>query len=413
MANTINTSKAAPGIIAKVAAGLFVENLQFCKTISKADESDFNGKNGYSAGDTIQISKPARYIPTDSFDITSSIQDFTEEKTPLTLDIKKTIGVDFTSEQIAHDIALKSFTDRVIKPAVTTLAQYTEQAHIEKATDAIFNSVGTAGSTVFDTDTVLSAGQKINENACADMGSRFLLTTPAGQRSAVNARKGLFQSSELIAKQYKNGYMGLADGFEFMSNSLLTTHTNGNDVTGVAVNDAAAATGATTLAVDGLTITTGTATKGTVFTIAGVNAVHPVTKADQGYLQQFVVTADATANGSGEATLSISPTIYSSASGSLQNVTALPADNAALVVVGAADSALKQSLAYHKDAFRMASVALHLPTNAEMAAAETYEGVSLNMVRDFDILTRKEILRFDYLGGQAATRPEWGCRITA
>ena len=141
--------------------------------------------------------------------------------------------------------------------------------------------------------------------------------------------------------------------------------------------------------------------------------MHPVTKEDLGYLQQFVVTANATANGSGDAALSISPALYTATSGSLQNITALPADTAALTFVGTASTAYAQNLAYHKDAFRMASVPLHLPSNAEFAANETYKGISLSIVRDFDILTRKEILRIDFLGGLANVRPEWACRLTS
>ena len=164
---------------------------------------------------------------------------------------------------------------------------------------------------------------------------------------------------------------------------------------------------------DGLTTTTGTVAKGSVFTIAGVYAVHPITKVAYPYLQQFVVTADATADGSGQATLSISPTIYSSASGSLQNVSALPADEAALVFVGSASTAYGQNIAYHKSAFRRVSVPLVLPQGMNTAAQETADGHTIRVLSDFDILTGKMIMRLDYLGGLAAVRPEWACRITA
>lgn len=412
MANTINTNKSAPGIIAKAAAGIFEENLQFCKTIDKADTSDFQGKNGYSAGDTIQISKPDRAIPNTSFDITSSIEDFKEEKTPLALDIVRSIGKEFTSQQIAHDIALKNFITRVVEPNVTTLAQYVEKDHLEKAVDATQNLVGTAGSTVFNTNLSLQAQQKINENACPDLGNRFFLLNSAATTSAVDARKGLFQSSEEIAKQYKNGYMGMADGFTYLTNNLLPTHTNGNDVTGVAI-DATPAEAATSVNMDGFTANTGTITKGSVFTIDGVNAVHPVTKEDLGYAQQFVVTADGTADANGDIVVSFYPALYSSTSGALQNISALPSDNDAITFIGSASTGYVQNIAYHKNAFRMASVPLHLPSNAELAIQETVDDVTLQVVRDFDILTRKEIIRFDYLGGLAAVRPEWACRATS
>jgi hypothetical protein len=138
-----------------------------------------------------------------------------------------------------------------------------------------------------------------------------------------------------------------------------------------------------------------------------------VTKVDLGYLQQFVVTADATADSSGYATLSISPAIYTSASNGLQNVTAFPADGDAITTVGAASTAYVQNLAYHKSAFRCVSVPLIKPDGTDMAAQKTVDGFTLRVIRDYDILTDKLIMRLDFLGGIAAVRPEWAARITS
>lgn len=411
MTNAVNTLKNAPGVVAKLAAGMLADKVQFAKSIDKADESDFGGKNGYNAGDTIYISKPARFIPGSTADITSTIQGVTEEKVALPLDIRKVVGIELTSAEIATDMALKSWAKRILEPAVSSMAQYIETAYLDKAVDATYNVVGDAdGTTVYDTDLALSANQKIDENGCALFDDRFFLTTPFGNRSAVNARKGLFQSSDEISKQYKMGYMGTADGFNFMRNNMLPTVTNGNDVTGAAI-DGAVTTGSSTIHIDGITTGTGTVLKGSVFTIAGVYAVHPITKTTLSHLQQFVVTADVTASGVSDADVAISPTIYGSTSGSLQNVSALPADDAAIVFVGAASAALRQSLAYHKSAFRMVSVPLVTPGGTDMAAQETKDGFTIRVIRDYDVLTDKLIMRLDFLGGLAATRPEWACRI--
>jgi hypothetical protein len=411
MVQTINTLKNAPGVIAKLAAGMLADQVQFCKSIDKADESDFGGKNGYNAGDTIYINKPARFIPGSTADITSTIQDVIEEKAALTLDVRKVVPIALTSAEIATDMALKSWATRVLQPAVSSIAQYVESSFLDKAVDATYNTVGDAdGTTVYDTDLVLSAGQKIDENGCPMFGDRSLLLTPYGNRSAVNARKGLFQSSEEIAKQYKLGYMGTADGFNFLRNNLLPTVTNGNDVTGAAIDDSVA-TGASTIHIDGITTGTGTVLKGSVFTIDGVYAVHPITKETLSHLQQFVVRANVTASGTSDADVDISPTIYGPTSGSLQNVSALPLNDAAIVFVGGASANLRQSLAYHKSAFRMASVPLVMPGGTDMAAQETVDGLTIRVIRDYDVLTDKLIMRLDFLGGLASVRPEWACRV--
>lgn len=411
MANNILTMKNAPGVVAKLAAKMFANKLQFCKTIDQADESDFGGKNGFNAGDTIYINKPSRSIPHTTRDITGIVGDIVEEKTPLTLDIQRVDSVALTSNEIATDLAFKSWAKRVLEPRVTTMAQFVEKDFLEKATDAVWNSVGTPVSNVFDVETMLQANQKITEMACPDFDNRMVLLSPAAMTKTLNARKGLFNPTSEISKQYVKGMMGQADGFDYYQSNLLNNHTNGNDVV-FEVRTTVSTEGQATLVVEALTADTGTVKKGTVFTIATVNAVNPVTKEDLGYLQQFVVTADATADSSGYATLSISPAIYTSASGGLQNVTAFPVDGDAITPVGTASGSSVQNLAYHKSAFRMASVPLILPSGSvDMAAQETYEGITIRVVSQYDIFTDKSIMRFDFLGGLANVRPEWAVRL--
>jgi len=412
MANTFNTLKNAPGVVAALAAKMLEDKVQFCKTIDKADESDYDGKNGYNAGDTIFISKNARFISGTNADITSAIQDVKEEKVALTLNERRVTGIALTSLEIATEANLKSWAKRILDPAMSEMAQKIEASFLEKASDATSNTVGTAGATVFDMDTILSANQKIDEFACPDLDNRYVLLNPAGQRSAVNSNKGLFNADVKVAQQYVKGRMGTAMGFDFLSNNLLPIHTNGNDVV-FEVRTTVATEGQATLVVEALTATTGTVTKGTVFTIGSVNAVHPITKADLGYLKQWTVAADATADGSGFATLTLTEPFYTSASGGLQNITAFPVDGAAITPVGGASSALVQNLAYHKSAFRMVSVPLITPSGTDMAAQKTSGGFTIRVIRDYDVLTDKLIMRLDFLGGIAAVRPEWAVRITS
>lgn len=414
MSNAFNTVKNAPGIIAKAAAKMLADQLQLTKSISKADASDYKGKNGYSAGDTIYISKPARFDPQETFDITSSIQDIIEEKAPLPLDIISTVGLSVDSLEFATEFDLGAMVERVVKPAVSSIAQDVERRMLQKATQGTYNLVGSAGTTVFDTDAILAAREKMNKFLCPKDADRYFLGDSTSMRSAVNARKGLFQSSDKIKEQYEQGLVGIADGFTWLENELLYNQTNGTDVTGIAVESSVLvpATGATQLGVDGVA-GGATFTKGMVFTIDNVYAVHPITKVTQPFLQQFTVTANVTEAGGNTVTLSISPAIYSSASGSLQNVSALPADEAALTFVGAASGTYTQNLAFHKNAFRMVSVPLIMPLKAEVAAQETVDGITVALIRDFDVLKRRMVTRLDFLGGLCVERPEWACRITS
>lgn len=412
MANDFSNVKDVGGIIAKAASKEFADNLSFCKSIAKADESDFEGKNGYSAGDTLYISQPMRSIPTSSFDQTSTIQDIVEPKVALPLDIISSSAFAIDTQEFASKIALKSVMKRVILPAVKDLAHDFENKVLNKATMAVANHVGTPGSTTFDTDVILQAREKMGKYLAPKDDQRYFLFDSTAGRAAVNARKGLFQSSDEIAKQYKQGYVGMADGFRWIETEMVQSHTNGTDVTGVQVNATLTTEGASSMVVKGVDNPGGTFTKGQVFTIAGVYAVHPVTKKQYPFLQQFTVLEDVPGVAAATRTIKFAPAIYTAASDGLQNVSRFPEADDNLVFVGAASTTYTQNLAFHKNAFRLATVPLVMPKKAEFAAQHSYQGMNVAVVYDWDQLKRRMILRLDILGALAAERIEWACRVS-
>lgn len=413
MPNIHNTIKSGPGLFLKAAAQMLEDELQFTKSIEKAPAEDFNGKNGYSAGDTVYISKPARYVPQTTSDITSSIQDSNEEKVALTLNINSTVGMQISSFEFATEVDVKNAVERFGKPAVSAIAMDVERRMLTNMTRATSNLVGTAGSTQFATDDILAARERMNKFLAPKDADRYFLSDSTANRLAVGARKGLFQSSSNIAEQYKMGAVGMADGFTWLENELLYQHVRGTQATtGGTVTTTLAGQGVSTMNVTGTS--GGTLRAGDVFTIANVFAVHPITKVAYPFLQQFVVTADNTAVSTAYTGVQFSPAIYTSAGGGQQNVTAFPAGGAAITLVGATNSTLTQNLAFHKSAFRMVSVPLIMPKNAEIAEQYTSEsGFTIALVRDFDVLQRRMITRLDFLGGVAAVRPEHACRVTA
>jgi hypothetical protein len=147
MTQTINNVKDVGSVIAKLAAGMLADKCQFVKSIDKEPASSFGQVNGYNVGDTITISKPARFIPTSTADITSTIQEVVEEKTTLALDTRKIVGINLTSAEIQNTLALKDWTNRVLDPAVSSIAQGVESSFLTVAKNSVANLVGTAGST--------------------------------------------------------------------------------------------------------------------------------------------------------------------------------------------------------------------------------------------------------------------------
>lgn len=411
MTNAANTIKDAGTVIAKAAAAMLADKLQFIKAIDKEPAESFGQLNGYNTGDTINVSLPARFTVGSTADVTSGIQDITEEKVPLVLDQRAVIAVAMTSLEVQNQLALKSWLKRVLDPQISGMAQKIESDCLALAKNQVYHHVGTAGSTVFNTATSLAARTKLMKSlAPMDDNLKILLDSTA-MAGAVDARKGLFQKSDEIAKQYKMGYMGSADGFTYLENNLLPRHTNGTGDNTFEVRTTLSAQGATNLVVEGLTTTTGTITAGTSLTVAGVYALHPITKANTGVLQQFVSTTTVTADASGYATLVLSPAIYTT--GSRANVSGFPTDGDAITPVsGAISTIYTNNLAFHPSAFRFVSAPLMVPKDVHMSAQETVDGITLRVWQASDVLTDKMIMRVDCLYGFKAIRPEWAVKIT-
>jgi hypothetical protein len=215
----------------------------------------------------------------------------------------------------------------------------------------------------------------------------------------VKDTKTLFNDDSSIAKQYKEGYMGRAAGFDFMENTMWAAHTRGAG-SGYLINGATQ-TGAT------LTVDTGTGAlvQGDVFTVAGVFSVHPETKVSTGVLQQFVVTAAAT---SGTTSIAISPSIVTS--GATQNVSGSPADNAAITFLGTASTAVDTSMLYQKGAFAFATADLVMPQGVDWSAREVFDGISMRIVRQYDINNDKFPARLDVLYGYKTLRAQLAAR---
>lgn len=413
MADTILTIKQNTKKLLKMAAADLADGSHFFQNTEKLEESAFKpDANGYNPGDNVSVRIPTEWsVVEDNFDITSSIADAKETSVSAALDMSATVPFDLDTAQLTTDIDVGAVYERFIRPAVLSLGTNMEMRFQRKAAQYTGNLVGTAGSTTVDPDTVMAAGEKLDE-FLAPMTERSFLMDSAAMRSAVNTNKNLFTFKR---KEYDDAYIGNALGMDWFKEQLIYRHTNGNDVTGVAVEVSVAATseGMTALGIDGLTNTTGTLTKGTVFTIDGVYAVHPKTKQTLGFLKQFThVGSDITANGSGQGTITLNQPIYSSSSGSLQNVSALPADEAAITIIGSASTTYKQSLVWHKKAFRVATVPLVMPRNAELAEQVNENGMNIALIKDFDVMKRRWVTRLDVLGMVIPVRVDHACRVT-
>lgn len=400
MANTFLTIS----MITNEALRVLTNNLVFAKKVNRQYDSKF-GIEGAKIGTTLNVRKPPRYVGRTGAAI--GVENVTETQVAVPLTTQFGVDISFTTADLL--LSMDDFSNRYIKPAVATIANKIDYDGLQLY-KTVANSVGSPGTVPNTFLTYLNAGVALDNNATPMDGDRTIVVNPLMQATIVDALKGLFQSSTEVKSQYEKGKMGTSAGFDWYMDQNTAVHTVGA-LGGTPLVNGASQTGAE-LITDGWTSAAAVRLKkGDVFTIAGVYGVNPQNRQSTGALQQFVVTADTSSNSDGEATIPIYPAITTS--GAFQTVTGSPADNAAITVVGAANTTSPQGMAFHKDAFTLVTADLPLPRGVDMAgrASDPQTGLSVRMVRAYDISTDKLPCRLDVLYGWKELYPETACRI--
>jgi hypothetical protein len=388
-------------MITRKSLEILENNLVLTRNVNRQYDDSF-AVEGAKIGSTLRIRLPDRALVTDGAAL--QVQDDNEQYTTLTVNNQKHIGVNFTSAELT--MQLDDFAERVLKPRISQLASSID-ADVANTYKTIGNSVGTPGTTPSTSLVLLQAQQKLNENA-AVMSPRYATVNPAANAGLVEGMKGLFNPTDTVSRQFKNGMMGTGVlGFEEinMSQSIKQFTTGTRAATGNTTGAAVTSEGAATL-----TLTVGSGeliAAGDVFTIADCYAVNPQTRESTGSLFQFVALSSSTSTTT--ATVTVAP-IYS-ASNALATVNTLPATGKAVVFVGAASTQYAQNLVYHKDAITFATADLLLPQGVDMASRAVHNGISLRVVRQYDINNDRMPCRIDVLYGYSTIRPQMGVRL--
>jgi hypothetical protein len=406
MANSILT----PTAVTREALRILHQKLNFIGSINRQYDDSF-AKSGAKIGDSLKIRLPNQY--TVRTGKTLDVQDTTETSVTLQVATQKGVDVNFSSADLT--MSLDDFSTRILDPAMSVLA-----ANVEADAMNMYKDVAQEISDVGATATsalVLKVAKRLTDSL-APVSGRTLNMNTTVNADLVEVLKGLFNDPAKLSKNYRDG-MVAADFLGFssvMQNTLWPIHTTGTDdgtgdyLTDIAAGEADGSDGE-------LNIDTGAGSfkQGDVIQIADVFDVHPETKASTGVLKRFVVTADATP-GAGGGSIFISPSIVSS--GAKQNVSAAPADGAQIwkresddstAVGNAADYGI--SMGYHKDAFAFATADLVMPKGVDFSAREVMDGLSLRIIRDYDINNDNLPCRIDILYGYKTIRPELACRL--
>lgn len=392
MPNTLLT----PTAVTREALRVLHQKLNFVGNITR-DYDDSYAKTGAKIGDSLKIRLPNQYTVRSG--ATLSAQDTTESSVTLQVNQQKGVDLNFTSVDLT--LSLDDFSARILEPAMSVLAANIEADALNMYKD-VYQSIWNGGAAA--TLNKALDGRVLLNRALAPYSDRTALMDSIAMADLVKDTKTLFQDSASLAKQYKEGYMGRAAGFDFNENTLMPTHTRGAADAAYVVNTSTGITSGTAT----ITVATGTGAMavGDVFTIAGVFSVHPETKSSTGVLQQFVVTS-AYAGGGGS--VAVSPTPVTS--GATQNITIVSAGaGKAVTFGGTASTAVNTSLLFQKGAFAFATADLVMPSGVDFAAREAMDGISIRVVRQYDINNDKFPCRLDVLYGYKTLRAQLAAR---
>ncbi|MGP8443136.1 P22 phage major capsid protein family protein [Burkholderia vietnamiensis] len=400
MSNTLLT----PTKILDESLMILENNLSFTAR-SNRDYSDEFAVSGAKIGATVNARKPNRFVGTTGAAL--NIENVNETSVPITLTTQFHVDFTFSSQELT--LIVDEFADRYLRPAMATIANKIDFDGLGLAAN-VANNVGTVGTTPNDIKVLLDAGVKLDNEATPRDGRRTAVWDPATNGSMVKSAAGLFNPSAKIGEQYESGIFSPSGlGFDIGMDQNVNTFTTGTRTNGTV--SGAGQTGASLL-VTGLGAA-GTVKKGDTFSIAGVFGVNPQNRQSTGVLRQFTVLADATADGSGNATLSIFPAINTAASNQqYQTVSAGPANGANVTWDVAASTQYVANLAYHRDAFTLATADLEdVSKYGAWGARRVHKGISMRIARQYAIGTDTVPCRIDVLYGWASIYPELACRI--
>lgn len=358
-------------------------------------------------------------------DISASFSDVTQLSVPIALGYDKAVPWRMTS----NDLNDKQQRERKMTSAVQRLAT---DINISCANVACLQGTlvvkRTLAASGFD-DLAGADSLMIEQGLVGDAARRVSILHARDYNNMAGAlAKPQTSANSKVNPAYERGYVGNVSGFDTYKADYTYRLTQAAGVT-VTVNGAnqryvpkATSTASTgeTANVDNryqaltIAVTSGTVKVGDCFTIAGVNAVHHISKADTGQLKTFRVHSIVSGAG-GSGVVLISPPIISADSSPTQpeleykNVTATPANGAAITWLNTAAGNVAPF--WDERAIELMPGRNGVDEGLTSAGAgfmrgTTELGVEIMMYKFFDINSKIYKYRCDSRWGVGMTNPE-------
>lgn len=408
-----NNNLLTDDVIAKEALRLLKNNLVMAKCVYRNYEKTF-GK----VGDTIRLKLPYRVKSASGRTLVK--QPMVDQTIPFKIDYQEHVGLEYTVKDKTLDIM--QFSERYLKSGMIQIANKIDRS-LTMTLKKAFHSSGTPGVRPGKYIDFATAAAKQTTYAVPDDGMRHAVIDPFTCATLSDEVTKLFKES-MVETAYKKGYKGPVANYDTYESQNLPKHTVG-DHGGTPLAGAGITNGSTVNITGGTASTAGFLKAGDVITFDGVFGVNPQNYETTGLLQEFVVTADVDTDDSGDAIIGISPALNDGTAtttnaegqtislGAYQNVTALPAENAPMTVLGTANATYEQNYLFHRDAIALAMIDLELPQSAviKSRAADPETGLSLTLTGAYDINEQTEIHRIDAVWGADMIYPELALRL--
>lgn len=403
---TVN-SVLTPSIITKETLVILENNLVAAGKVNRQFENQF-----VKIGSTLTVRKPNRFIVTNGPDL--NLQNITEPSTSITINNQFQVAFQFGSQDLT--LVIEEFSERYCKPAAAEIANAVDFLVLTNF-NQVANQVGTPGTTPNSFLSLGAVGQRMDENAVPQDG-RTLIINSAAYWSLANAFIGVFVKS--VAEPALKGFLANIADFEIYLDQNVQNQAIGK-LGGAGVVNGAGQSGSSIVTNGWTASVTGLFNGGETVTFAGVYNVNPKSRATTGTLANFVVTGPVNSDSAGNATIPISPAMIPPVAPTTQNptgivayqnVTATPANLAAVTVQGTALGSYPQNLGFVKDAFGLVTVPLEMPDGVDFKAQEMYKGLSIRIIRQYDVNSDVIPCRLDVLCGSACFYQELACRLT-
>lgn len=398
-----------PKVYANVMLKLLKNNLVMGRLVSSTHKDKFK-----KVGDTIYVKRPPQYVIRQGK--VAQVQDTLVGEQPVRLDYQCGIDIEFDSVEETLDVD-ELLENEIMQSTAATFAQEIDSCLMQAVLE-FPNWVGTPGQTVNSPEDFFLAPERLDDQAIPqalrggvlssrDYWKLAAFFTSATQSADNEINKTALESAKLPMLGGVSPYMTQST-INLVTGSRTDGAVNGadQDVTYLEIADSYEQD----LIIDGVGAG-GTIKAGEVFTVADMYAVNPRTKARLDYLYQMVVLEDATANGSGEVTITIANPIITS--GAYQTVDSAPANNAVITWMGTAATSYRQNAVFHKHAIQLASAKLVRPRTGEYSYATDKEtGISIRYWETSDGTNDTHLRRWDALFGVTNVDRRLGTRIS-